>query len=248
MPTSRLLLSLALAAALAACRGERAVTVRVLIPGADGRPTPAVGVAVAALPYDRDSVIAAMEAKAGPKPPTALLDSLHAAFREPFTAFAAASLEVTALRDSLALALRRRDQVEEHDSLYPVRTADVTRLDAAVLAAEARRGEARKRLDAARRAFGPEADSARAAIRAWENSTYRGYEEITTGLTRLRPALSDTTGADGTVTLVLRDDPWWLYASSWDAGDPNGYWYWNIRVEGDTVVLDAANARHKPRY
>ena len=49
------------------------------------------GVGVVALPYDRDSVLASLEARAGsPRPHTARLDTLFARFRGPFVAYTTA--------------------------------------------------------------------------------------------------------------------------------------------------------------
>ena len=66
------------------------MAVRVSIPGPDSVETPVTGVGVVALPYDRDSVLRQLEARAPtPRPDTAPLDSLFAAFRGPFTAYSA---------------------------------------------------------------------------------------------------------------------------------------------------------------
>ena len=76
---------------------------RVSIPDPASIETPAAGVGVVALPYDRDSVLASLEARAvHPAPDTATLDSLFARFRGPFTAYTAVSYAEGALRDSLA--------------------------------------------------------------------------------------------------------------------------------------------------
>src|SRR5918912_2639358 len=73
---------------LAACHKKRAVAVRVSIPGLDSLESPAAGVGVIALPYDRDSVLASMEAHARtPRPDTRALDRLFARFRGPFIAY-----------------------------------------------------------------------------------------------------------------------------------------------------------------
>ncbi|MBA3556217.1 MAG: hypothetical protein H0W29_15875, partial [Gemmatimonadales bacterium] len=65
MSCSKPLLVLAvalLAAATAACEGSRDLAVRVSIPGPDSVETPVSGIGLVALPYDRDSVLAALEA------------------------------------------------------------------------------------------------------------------------------------------------------------------------------------------
>ena len=58
-----MLLGVCLVAGSAACGRQRDVSVRVSIPGPDSLETPAAGVGVVALPYDRDSVLAASRRK-----------------------------------------------------------------------------------------------------------------------------------------------------------------------------------------
>ena len=50
---------------LAACGGPREVTVKVTLPDMDGVETPASGVSVVALPYNRDSLLATLERAQG---------------------------------------------------------------------------------------------------------------------------------------------------------------------------------------
>ena len=77
---------------IVACEGSHDVAVRVSIPGPDSTETPASAVGLVALPYDRDSVLAALEAAAPTKrPATAELDSLFDAFRGPFIAYSNAT-------------------------------------------------------------------------------------------------------------------------------------------------------------
>lgn len=257
MQTSLQLLSfrallILLSLAGSACRSERTVNVRVSIPGPDGALSPASGVALVALPYDRDSVIRALDAKAPtPRPSTAILDSLYLRFREPFTAFAAATFAAEQARDSLERIRRQLDSLPRDNPDYARLFATWERLAGQRTRFEHTRDSVAKRLDAARRAFGPAADSARAALRAWEDSTYRGYEEITSMLARQqgRQPVSDTTGADGSATLTLKGGGrWWIYARSWDATDPNAEWYWNVPVKDREIVLDPQHGVRRARY
>ena len=95
--------------AAGAC-GHRGTTIRVEIPDLDGRLTPVARLAIVVLPYDRDSLLAALEAAApGPRPDTAALDSLFAVVRAPFNDLLRAESHATAVRDSLA---RLRDRLE----------------------------------------------------------------------------------------------------------------------------------------
>ena len=96
----------------------------------------------------------------------------------------------------------------------------------------------------------PEDDQLRARIRAWEDSAYAGYDSIVRRLAERsrREAVADTTDPTGRAILELRGGPWWIYARSWDATDPNAEWYWNVPVRGDTVVLDPGTGKRRVRY
>jgi hypothetical protein len=244
-------LLLLLALALSACKSTMQVEVRALVPAANGRLLPAPGVPLVALPYDRDSVIAALEARApSPRPSTALLDSLFRRFRPPFAAFAAIADTVRALQDSLTSFKAQIDSLSRESPEYRKRYGAFLELTGRRAEAERRQAAAQKALTAARSAFGPRADSVRAAVRAWEDSAYSGYEKITAELARkaITPAVAETTMAGGAVSLPLPRGRWWIYARSWDANDPNAEWYWNVPVTTDSVVLSPDNAQHRTRY
>ena len=94
--------SLVALAGLTGCERPRDVAVRVSIPGPDSVETPVTGVGLVALPYNRDSVLAALEARAAsPRPDTTALDSLFRAFQAPFVSYTASIQRTERLRDSL---------------------------------------------------------------------------------------------------------------------------------------------------
>lgn len=209
------------------------------------------GVGVVALPYDRDSVLRALESRArSPRPPAAPLESLFSAFRGPFTAYSAATFRLTRLRDSLASAKGALDTLPRDASAYGQTYAVFGRLSDSLTRAQARAERARQELDHARREFAERGDSLRLRMRQWEDSTYQGYDSIVQGLARRagREAVTDTTGADGWATITLAPGRWWLYARSWDATDPNSEWYWNVPVNSDTLLLSSRTARRQARY
>jgi hypothetical protein len=224
--------------ATAAC-GGREVTVRVTIPDLSGVETPVPNLLVTFLPYDRDSVIAALEAQAGPRPHAAELDSLFRLFRAPFTAF----VQVAAVRDRLA---RERDSLAAAGAAGP-RAATVAD-SLARLEPEVQR--ARAALDRAREAYWPRIDSLRLAVQAWSTAAYAGYDSIVRVLPGRRVAtpVADTTDARGWATVELTDGRWWATARSLDPGDPNAEWYWNVPLERDTVLLNSRTGRNRPRY
>lgn len=211
---------------LAACQTSTPVTVRVRLPGLDSADAPAAGVTVVALPYDRDSVLASLEARARtPRPATQALDSLYTAFRGPFGDYVRATYDV--------------EQLERAGTPNP----------AALAAAKARQETARAALDGARKQLDAPIEQLRRALRGWEDTTYAGYDTLTATLTRSRQPVADTTNAQGQATLrAAQDGRWWAYARAWDVNDPNREWYWNVPIAGDSVTLTRANAKHRPRY
>lgn len=233
--------SLALLVLALGCRETR-LTIEVTLPNGAGELGPAPGVTVAALPYDRDSILTSLEnASPTPRPHTSELDSLFQRFREPFGA--ATRLATLAGRLRAALAAAEADPARA--ALRPALRDSLALIDRSHAAAAAR-------LDSVRRVVGPRIDSLQVEVRAWEAETFRRYAEITSGLGsgRLVPGISDTTRADGTARLYLPPSgrAWWIYARSFNSGDPNSEWYWNVPVTGSRIVLDTSTARLRPRY
>lgn len=204
-----------------------------------------------ALPYDRDSVLATFAARSPrPERESRQLDTLFAAFRVPFSVYAAAAYKLQALQRSLAYTKAKLDSLPRntpaYDSLYKVFAAGSDSLPAT----QKRRDDAQRELSMARVKLSPAIDSLRQLMSRWEDSTYRGYDSITkqlgTGIGR--EPIADSTGSDGKVTLHLPRGEWWIYARSWDAWDPYSEWYWNVRVTGEKLALDRSNGKRQPRY
>jgi hypothetical protein len=240
-----------LAAAIAGCKSTRDVAVRVSIPGPDAVETPASGVGVVALPYDRDSVLASLEARAAsPRPHTAEMDTLFARFRGPFIAYTTTAYAAGKLRDSLAELQGRLDSLGRGTAQYQSLHARLSRLSDSLASIEIRGERARAALSRARSDFVSRSGGLRTAMRQWEDSTYRGWDSIVERLAKTRglePA-TDTTDATGWARFTLAPGKWWMYARAWDTGDPNSEWYWNVPVGGDTVLLSSRTGRQRPRY
>jgi hypothetical protein len=119
------------------------------------------------------------------------------------------------------------------------------------LARTAQRAQrARAALDRARTEFLSRSEPLRAAVRQWEDSTYRGWDSIVEELARAqrRAPVTDTTDATGWAQFTLAPGQWWIYAQAWDTSDPNSKWYWNVPADRDTVLLTSRTARRQPRY
>ena len=225
--------------------------IEVVIPGPDSVDAPVARLGLVALPYDRDSIIAALEAK-HPRPAaiTHQLDSLFQSFRTPFAVYASAAYRVQTVEQSLARLRLTLDSLPRGSAAYDSLYRNFTRLSDSVATARDRRRDALEELAIARAGLGFRIDSLRQLMSGWEDSTYRGYDSITKALgSGLGSApIADSTGADGSVTMRLPVGNWWIYARSWDAWDPNSEWYWNIPVTGGRLVLDRGNGRRVPRY
>lgn len=245
------LLCTALCMVAAACGGPREVAVHVLIPGADSVLAPVATLPIIALPYDRDSVLAAMEAAAPtPRPHSAALDSLFAEYRLPFATFAVSTDRAERLRDTLDRITRALDTIPRGDTAYQRLYQRFAEITDSVVTADREREAAERMLARARTSLVPPIESLRAEMRGWEDSTFRGYDTLVQNLaeSKFRLPLSDTTGSSGWATLALQPGRWWIYVRSWDAHDPNREWYWNVPVTGDTVILDTTNGRRRPKY
>jgi hypothetical protein len=203
-----------------------------------------------ALPYNRDSVLASLEARARtPRPHEAALDSLFTRFRGPFTAYTSISYTAGKLRDSLSL-LRKQLDTMPRDALYRSIRTTAAHLSDSLAALESRARRARGALDRARAEFVDRSESLRAAVRQWEDSTYQGYDSLVENLVKRsgREAATDTTGDTGWAHFSLAPGRWWIYARAWDTSDPNAEWYWNVPVEEDTVLLSSRTGQRRPRY
>ena len=206
--------------ALGACGGP-SVVIEAAIPDETGTLTPLAGTRLVFLPYDRDSLIQVLENRApSTRPSGARLDSLFDEFRVPFNEYLRLSAAHARATDS---AVRR----VLLDSVSRARTV----------------------LDDTRNRTDPAIDTERIRLRAWEDTALRAYDSIGGLLVRQshRDAVVDSTRADGRVRMKLRRGDWWVTARAINVADPNREWYWNVRVEGDTVRLNPSTGRAKPR-
>lgn len=242
---------LGFAAVLDGCGGTRELRVRVSVPGPDSLEVPASGVGVIALPYDRDSVLASLEAHATrPRPHIAELESLFAGFRGPFTSYTKTVYATTRLQDTLAHLQRQLDTTRRDSPDYRTLKSRLASVSASLHHTQEESDRARVLLDRARGSFVSRSESLRSDVRLWEDSTYRGYDSIVENLTKARglEPQTDTTDATGWARLPLPRGRWWIYARAWNTNDPNAEWYWNIPVTSDTVLLSSRTARRRPRY
>jgi hypothetical protein len=235
----------------AACDRPHTVTVVASIPGLDAAGTPTPGFSFVVLPYNRDSLVAAFEARAAtPRPSTDQLDTLFATFRAPFAAYTDIVAEINRFNDSLAALKAGLEGLSRTGPEYNASYGKWVLLRDSSRSLDKVAARARADLNAARPLFLAKSESLRAAVRGWQDTTYRDYDRAVDSIVRTthREPVADTTDASGVAQVTLRSGPWWVYSRSWDPADPNAEWYWNVPVSSDTVRLNAASGVNRPRY
>lgn len=249
MPLSRR--ALLVACLVTACTpSNRDVVVELRLPDGDGALVAAAGQAIIALPYDRDSVMAALEAQAGPRPHARTLDSLYDAFAAPYGQVREASATVARLEERVTALRAGLDSLGRGTPEYAAAFGRERQVSDSLAAARRALERAEATLAALRGRMQPVLDSLRADVRAWQERTYAGYDTLTDNLSEARmatPAM-DTTDAQGRAYFQLPAGPWWIYARAWDATDPNREWYWNAPVGQDTVTLEPRTGSRRSRY
>ncbi len=234
-----------------ACDSSRELVVEVRLPDVRDSLGPVPSLAVAALPYDRDSILTAMEANASrPRPHTRTLDSLFTAYLGPYSSYLAARRNTLRLADSLAALSSRLEVLERTDTAYQSVFGRYAQLRQELEQAEDALDAAEEELARARRSFVPLSDSLRREMRAWKDTIFAGYDTVVNNIVerKLRDPAIDTTDVSGRAAFTLRGRQWWIYARAWDTHDPNSEWYWNVPVTGDTLILDTTNGRRVPAY
>jgi hypothetical protein len=241
----------ALLALALGCDGPREVTIEVTVPDLDGVEHPAADLPIVILPYDRDSLLGVLEARAASsRPHMRALDSLFSAFQVDYLAFARAAHQVARFHDSMALLKGTLDTLDRSTEDYHTWFQVFAQLKDSLARSERHRDEAAGELRRARTAFVPLSDSLRQEVRQWEQETFRDYDDMVADLIKDsgRNGLRDTTATDGHATVALGRGAWWVYARAWDVENPNSEWYWNVAVTRDTVRLNSQNGLRLPSY
>ena len=236
---------------LVSCSSRRSLTIEIQVPDLAGVDTPIPGVLLSALPYDRDSILNAMARRTPtPRPNTQRLDSLFLAFHAPFLNFSRVAWD-------LEQATRREDSLTRARTTTAAGSPAANELDARLRALSdtlayltPELAKARGALGAARDTLWPEMNRLRGQVRAWENSTYAGYDTVvrSQSIDKMKQLIADTSDARGVGRLRVSTGKWWIYARSPDPQDPNLQWYWNVPVSSDTIRLNSATGRRLPRY
>ena len=236
--------SLAAASLLFAACGGGDVTLQVLTEGADEF-RPVGDLPVEFLPFDRDSLFAALAAAAGQPEP-----QVPAQLRQEFDsvlvlqqAWTVAEGSWNEVRDSLRQLSERMRRMDQ-------RAREYRPLFERFNAMEGREGRLNRQRANAFEAFTNlqetnqrRLDSVRAVLEAWEDIAFQDYADVEAELLAdLGTEIAyDTTDATGSLTRRLPGGAWWVHAR---VAIPAGELYWNVRTDpsADTLRLSPENA------
>lgn len=243
-------LSFLLSVVLVACGGGQ-VAVRVVDETPDGDVQPQEDIVVQFLPYDRDSVFEALEARAdSPEPPIPdTLRALYAEIIERQEEWRQAESEWQRVRDRLKTLSDRMRGMDETSAEYRQLYQEFTDLEPRVNRLDRQKQQAFEEFNQLQNRVIAFADSIEQLRSAWGDRAYRDYNTIVDSIldARGREVRSDTTGADGWASVSLPGGDWWAYAR---VQRPFEELYWNVLVrpaETDSLVLSPDNAEIRLR-
>jgi hypothetical protein len=229
--------SLAAASLVFAACGGGDVTLQVLTQGTDEL-QPVADLPVEFLPFDRDSLFAALSAAASEPEP-----QVPAQLRQEFDSvlvlqetWRVAEANWNEVRDSLRQLSERMQRMDRRSREYrPLfeRFNGMEGREARLNRDRASAFEAFTNLQATNQ---QRLDSVRAVIEAWEDMAFQDYADIEATLLEdlAREIAYDTTDATGSLTRRLSGGTWWVHAR---VAIPAGELYWNVPTDASTDTL-----------
>lgn len=249
MPNQRLaILSLACAPlAFAACGGGE-ITLEVYTQAGD-EVQPVADLPVEFLPYDRDSVFAALASQASEPEPQISAD-LQQAFDSVQVlqeAWRTAEQEWNDLREEMRQLQQRLQGMDRRSREYVQGFERFGQLERRERQLNQSRTRAFNTFTGLQQATQTRLDSLRAVIESWEDIAFQEFPTIQSELLEGlgREIVSDTTNAAGSVTRGLPGGGWWVHAR---VAIPTGELYWNVPFQTgavDTLRLTPENAQRR---
>ena len=239
---------LILAPLTAGCGGG--ITVQVLAAGADAEPV--ANLEVQFLPFDRDSLFAALGAQASsPEPtvPEALQQAADSAavLQE---IWRSAEANWNAVRDSLRTINDRLEGLDRRGVDYRQLFDRFNTMEGRERSLDRQRQSAFEGFTGLQEATQVQLDSVKIVIASWEEVAFADYGDVESDLLNDlgRGIAIDTTNADGVAFASISGGPWWVYTR---VNAVEGELYWNVMIPGassDTLRLQRGNAELRRVY
>ncbi len=204
------------------------------------------------IPFDRDSLFAAIAADAPtpePQMPADLamvadsVQGLQAVWRETEQAW-------NNIRDTLRNVSDRLESLDRRSAEYRRLFDTFDEIEGRERTLNRRRQAAFDNFDALQQSTQARLDSMRIVVEAWEDVAFADYVDIESGLLDALGAeiAADTTDSEGVARGSAGGGPWWVHAR---VNVTEGELYWNVMVDGasaDTVRLDRNSAELRRVY
>ena len=233
---------LAILPLLTAC-GSR-VTVQVAVDEAAAEP--ADDLEVQFLPFDRDSLFAAIMADASTPEPEipADLEQASVTEQELREEWSAAESEWNNVRDEMRTINTRLEDLDQRSREYLELFEQFDDLEGRERTLDRRRQAAFDAFSDMQQATQQRVDSICIVIDSWEEMAFADYMALEADLLVAlgRQMLADTTDADGFASAPISGGPWWIHSRVNTAA---GELYWNVVVDEaptDTLRLVPSNA------
>ncbi len=227
---------------LAAC-GSR---INVQVTADDAEAEPVNDLEVQFLPFDRDSLFAAIIGQAATPEPAIPADLEEASLieQELRDRWSAAESSWNNVRDSMRSITAQLDNLDDRSPQYRQLFDRFGDLEDREQALNRQRQAAFDEFSDMQQATQQRVDSICIVIDSWEEAAFAGYGDIEDDLLMAlgREVLADTTDADGMAWAPAAGGPWWIHARMNTAA---GELYWNVMIDeasSDTLRLVPGNA------
>ncbi len=198
------------------------------------------------IPFDRDSLFAAIIGQAATPEPTIPADLEEASLTEQELrdSWSTAESSWNNVRDSMRSITTRLESLDDRSREYRELFDQFGDLEDRERALNRQRQAAFDEFSEMQQATQQRVDSICIVIDSWEEAAFAGYGDIEGDLLMSlgREVMADTTDADGVAWAAASGGPWWVHARVNTAA---GELYWNVMVDeasSDTLRLAPGNA------
>jgi len=247
------LLAMAAAAVTVGCSGEVAVLAQIENPET-GETTVLSELPIRLLPYDRDLIFDSLKAEAGrpePAPPDSLIE-LQSAIQEAQASWSAATDRWNGARDSLRAINTRLESLPRASGEYRLLFRDFQDQETRANTAERQMNSLFSEFNNLQQRYTAQAQEYSLLLEQWGDEAYGDVDDVIRDMLEEsgREEVFDTTDMNGIARVSLPKGQWWVYARYELVYEEL---YWNVPIDitgGDPlqIILNRANAQHRPRY
>ncbi len=246
-------LALAACVVFTACSRSTQLAIRAVSEGQGETEMGLAQLQIRLLPYDRDSLFAALTAQYGepePQPPADLL-SLRDSISVAQERWRTAEADWNEQRSELEALSERMKAMSRTSREYAQAFRRFDQLDGQLRRLDREKTRFFERFTELQSAYRAKADSFNAVVLGWGDEAFETFNEIVDSLLEARGVeeLYDTTDASGWAYVVVPRGQWWAH-TRYELPFEELYWNVPYRSDGgaDTLVLNKSNAELRPIF